>query len=254
MGGIVHRDLKPENILCVEDSIKKVKIADFGISAIIGDKSRNDDDDEDSSNDNKTMKTRVGTLSYTAPEILSHQAYDKRVDYWSLGVLMYILVCGYPPFDGDNDYEVSDAITNESVDFESDDWAHVSSNTKQLVGKLLSKHPQHRANCNDIIKMFGKCKCHTLDSREHTISSKRLSPNGNMDIERVLTIIMLNCRMNKRRKSNNILTGMKSNESGKRIMNKLLHSNKSKIIHRKMHSETDWDPKRIICFWSTCIR
>ena len=69
--GIVHRDLKPENILCVEDSIKRVKIADFGISARIGDHASNHKNGK-----NKTMKTRVGTLSYTAPEILTHKPYE----------------------------------------------------------------------------------------------------------------------------------------------------------------------------------
>eukprot|EP01084_Bolivina_argentea_P125197 221848_1 len=103
--GIVHRDLKPENILCVEDSIKRVKIADFGISAISGTGGNND------SNKN-VMKTRVGTLSYTAPEILKEKPYDKRVDYWSLGVIMFILLCGYPPFYGDDDREVTKSILN----------------------------------------------------------------------------------------------------------------------------------------------
>lgn len=116
--GIVHRDLKPENILCVEpNSIKKIKIADFGISAIIDPKSRpkstrsnkgyfrNRKSTHSSSNSsssfdalnivaqnqNNMMKTRVGTLSYTAPEILKYKPYDERVDFWSLGVIMYIL-------------------------------------------------------------------------------------------------------------------------------------------------------------------
>lgn len=93
--GIVHRDLKPENILCLKPhSIKKVKIADFGISAIL-------------KNPNQQMKTMVGTLSYTAPEILQNRRnYDYTVDYWSVGVIMYILLCGYPPFWGETDEEV----------------------------------------------------------------------------------------------------------------------------------------------------
>ena len=111
--GIVHRDLKPENILCLEaNSIKKIKIADFGISAIIdpSHKSRRSTNHKkqhkkgaesissQASNSsfnllsaNNMMKTRVGTLSYTAPEILKYKPYDERVDYWSLGVIMYIL-------------------------------------------------------------------------------------------------------------------------------------------------------------------
>jgi len=158
--GIVHRDLKPENILCVQDSIKRVKIADFGISAIIGGENNHKHKTEGNHNHknkkNKTMKTRVGTLSYTAPEILAHKPYDHRVDYWSLGVIMYILVCGYPPFDGESDYEVSDSITNDRLEFEEEDWNHVSKHTQDLVKNLLFKDPKLRGNCNDIIKNVWK--------------------------------------------------------------------------------------------------
>ena len=177
--GIVHRDLKPENILCVEDSIKNVKIADFGISAIVGNHNHNNSENDDNiqnsvcqnnnnnnnNNNNKKgieddkskmMKTRVGTLSYTAPEILAHKPYDHRVDYWSLGVIMYILVCGYPPFDGETDYDVSDSITNDRLEFDHEDWNHVGKHTQDLVKKLLLKDPKERGNCNDIIKNVWK--------------------------------------------------------------------------------------------------
>merc|ERR1712032_1684392 len=92
--GIVHRDLKPENVLCVEpNSIKKVKLADFGISKILKQL-------------DKTMSTSVGTVSYTAPEVLNRKNYDYTVDFWSIGVIMFILLCGYPPFCGESDEEV----------------------------------------------------------------------------------------------------------------------------------------------------
>eukprot|EP01084_Bolivina_argentea_P125194 221844_1 len=120
--GIVFRDLKPENILCVEDSIKRVKIADFGIS------------ENDSSG---VMQTRIGPLSYPAPEILAHKPYINSVDYWSLGVIMYILVCGYPPFNGETDYDVSDSITHDRLQFELEDWNHVSESAQKLVRNLL---------------------------------------------------------------------------------------------------------------------
>lgn len=65
-------------------------------------------------------------------------------------------MCGYPPFDGENDYEVADCITNDLLEFEPEDWNHVSKPTQNLVKKLLSKNPKHRANCNDIIKNVWK--------------------------------------------------------------------------------------------------
>ena len=90
--GIIHRDLKCENILCVyPESIKHVKICDFGISTL----------------ENENRNENVGTLTYKAPEILKWQKYDKSVDYWSVGIIMYILLCGCPPFTGETDIEVS---------------------------------------------------------------------------------------------------------------------------------------------------
>merc|ERR1712003_476330 len=78
-------------------------------------------------------------------------------------------------------------ITNESVDFESDDWAHVSSNTKQLVGKLLSKDPQHRANCNDIIKNVWKVQVSHIGFRKahnkfkQTVAKRMLGQRASFD-------------------------------------------------------------------------
>ena len=93
--GIVHCDLKPENILCDKpNSIKNIKICDFGISQIL-------------THENEYMTARKGTLGYMAPEILKGQKYNKSVDYWSVGVIMFILLCGYPPFMGETDMQVS---------------------------------------------------------------------------------------------------------------------------------------------------
>lgn len=90
---IVHRDLKPENFLYkteAEDS--PIKIIDFGLS-------RHDDQDFG------IMKTKVGTPYYVAPEVLNRE-YTNSCDVWSIGVIAYILLCGYPPFYGDSDYQV----------------------------------------------------------------------------------------------------------------------------------------------------
>ena len=143
--GIVHRDLKPENILCVEkDSIRKIKIADFGISKMV----------KNSQNiDKVTFKTLAGTLSYTAPEILRGKGYNKAVDCWSIGIIVYILLCGYAPFWGDTDTELSYEILKSEVPFEDEDWKHVSENTKELVAGLLDKDPQTRATLDDIVKL-----------------------------------------------------------------------------------------------------
>ena len=143
--GIVHRDLKPENILCVDpNSIKKIKIADFGISKMV----KNPENI-----DNVTFRTMAGTLSYTAPEILRGKGYNKAVDYWSIGVIMYILLCGYAPFYGETDTELSYEILKSPVPFEKEDWEHVSPNTQELVKGLLEKDPTKRKCLDDILKL-----------------------------------------------------------------------------------------------------
>merc|ERR1712000_586434 len=85
---IVHRDLKPENLLLKDDSdISEVKLADFGLSKIISDGVQK-----------QLMQTACGTPGYVAPEVLTADGYDKEVDLWSIGVITYILLCGFPPF------------------------------------------------------------------------------------------------------------------------------------------------------------
>lgn len=89
---ICHRDLKPENILFESKSKEaQVKLIDFGLAKYFN-----------LNNDNKLMKTRIGTPYYMAPEVLEG-AYDETCDMWSIGVITYCLLCGYPPFNADND-------------------------------------------------------------------------------------------------------------------------------------------------------
>jgi len=83
--GIVHRDLKPENLLLKDETtVSEVKLADFGLSKIVSQQ--------------LIMQTACGTPGYVAPEILQARGYDKEVDMWSIGVITYILLCGFPPF------------------------------------------------------------------------------------------------------------------------------------------------------------
>jgi len=156
--GIVHRDLKPENILCIKpNSIRKVKIADFGISKILNAKKMLNKDDK-----SQQMNTVVGTISYTAPEVLLKKPYDYTVDFWSIGVIMHILLCGYPPFYGDNDKEVTSSILNEELEFDDDDWEHVSIEAKNLCKGLLSKDSTKRNTCDDILKLAWKVSSKSL--------------------------------------------------------------------------------------------
>lgn len=92
--GVAHRDLKPENLMYSSpDDGAVVKIVDFGLGKVVG--------------DTNVMFTACGTPGYVAPEILRGESYTTKVDIWSLGVILYILLCGFPPFYSENNAEVS---------------------------------------------------------------------------------------------------------------------------------------------------
>jgi serine/threonine protein kinase len=145
---IVHRDLKPENVLCCKPhSIEQIKLADFGISKHV--------------TAGESTTTQIGTLSYTAPEVLLAAPYGREVDYWSIGVIMYILLCGYPPFYGDDDFEIQDSIKKDDVDFDPDDWDHVSAPIVDLVKGLLHKDATKRRTADDVVKATWKVSVST---------------------------------------------------------------------------------------------
>ncbi|XP_043830904.1 calcium/calmodulin-dependent protein kinase type IV [Dromiciops gliroides] len=130
--GIVHRDLKPENLLyATPEPDAPLKIADFGLSKIV--------------EDQVTMKTVCGTPGYCAPEILRGCAYGPEVDMWSLGVITYILLCGFEPFyDERGDQYMFKRILNCHYRFVSPWWDDVSLNAKDLVRKLIVLDPKKR--------------------------------------------------------------------------------------------------------------
>uniref|UniRef100_A0A8C5CYV3 Protein kinase domain-containing protein n=1 Tax=Gadus morhua TaxID=8049 RepID=A0A8C5CYV3_GADMO len=130
--GVVHRDLKPENLLYEDMSLDApLKIADFGLSKII--------------DDQVPMKTVCGTPGYCAPEILRGNAYGPEVDMWSVGVILYILLCGFEPFfDPRGDQYMYSRILNCDYQFVSPWWDEVSLNAKDLVSRLILQDPRKR--------------------------------------------------------------------------------------------------------------
>jgi len=129
--GVAHRDLKPENVLlatAAEDAA--IKITDFGLSRLI----------EDSS----LMTTACGTPGYVAPEVITHEAYSTQIDMWSVGVIVYILLCGFPPFYGENDAQMFRKIRAAQYKFLSPYWDSISAEAKDFVSKLLVVDPQAR--------------------------------------------------------------------------------------------------------------
>ncbi|XP_054506372.2 calcium/calmodulin-dependent protein kinase type IV-like isoform X3 [Agelaius phoeniceus] len=138
--GVVHRDLKPENLLYADLSPNApLKIGDFGLSKIV--------DEQD------TMKTVCGTPGYCAPEILHGCPYGPEVDMWSVGVITYILLCGFEPFfDPRGDQYMYGRILTCDYEFVSPWWDEVSPNAKDLVRKLIVLDPQKRLTVHQALQ------------------------------------------------------------------------------------------------------
>ncbi|CAD8190994.1 unnamed protein product [Paramecium octaurelia] len=135
--GIVHRDLKPENILFDQKHDQaSIKIIDFGASAKL-------------QNCEKLQK-RIGTPFYVAPEVLDAN-YDEKCDIWSLGVILYILLSGYPPFMGTNEQEVLLKVKKGEYSFDPNDWGKVSNTGKDLIRRMLLYNPVNRISAADAL-------------------------------------------------------------------------------------------------------
>jgi len=138
--GVCHRDLKPENLLLDTDG--NLKISDFGFSTLnIGDA------DGDGNTRAELLHTTCGTPNYVAPEVLGKDGYDgKKADVWSIGVILYVLLAGYLPFDENTMAALFQKIKN--ADFEYPDW--FSSEARDLLSKILIPDPAHRAKLSDL--------------------------------------------------------------------------------------------------------
>jgi serine/threonine protein kinase len=174
--GIVHRDLKPENIFfkpirtikedpklrfmklrksdnpktkldegkftmnCGGGGIGLIKIGDFGLSKQI------------SLNQNNSLKTPCGTIGYTAPEIVRDMRYSKEVDMWALGCVLYILLCGFPPFFNDSIEELTRTVARGEFKFLSPWWDEISQGAKNCVSQLLTVNPNQRYTVEQFLK------------------------------------------------------------------------------------------------------
>eukprot|EP00746_Dinoflagellata_sp_MGD_P158868 gnl/MRDRNA2_/MRDRNA2_86576_c0_seq17.p1 gnl/MRDRNA2_/MRDRNA2_86576_c0~~gnl/MRDRNA2_/MRDRNA2_86576_c0_seq17.p1 ORF type:complete len:505 (+),score=116.36 gnl/MRDRNA2_/MRDRNA2_86576_c0_seq17:88-1602(+) len=129
---LTHRDLKPENFLFqTKDPIEKctLKIIDFGLSCKFSEGS--------------VLTTKAGTPYYVAPQVLAGK-YDQSADLWSCGVIMYVLLCGYPPFYGETDADVLTKVRLGNFTFNAADWKNVSEDAKNLIRMLLKMNPRDR--------------------------------------------------------------------------------------------------------------
>ena len=138
--GIVHRDLKPENILMTDLTPEAdIRLLDFGLSKIVG-------------NEEKCTEP-YGTLSFVAPEVLQGKPYDKSVDLWSIGIITFLLLCGYLPFDDKHsEREIARQTIQDPVPFESKIWSKYSSEAKNFVEGLLQKKPEKRLSIKEVLE------------------------------------------------------------------------------------------------------
>ena len=138
--GIVHRDLKPENILMTDLSMQAdIRLLDFGLSKIVG-------------NDEKCTEP-YGTLSFVAPEVLQGKPYDKSVDLWSIGIIAFLLLCGYLPFDDKHsEREIARQTIQDPVPFEEKIWSKYSPEAKSFVDGLLQKKPEKRYTIKEVLE------------------------------------------------------------------------------------------------------
>ncbi len=146
--GIVHRDLKPENIMMESSNIGDlgIKLIDFGSAYIISSSSM-----WKNLNREKKIRLRIGTPYYMAPEVIAGY-YDKKCDLWSLGVIMYILLCGEPPFIGEDDYETLEIVKLGKYSYSGSQWSNVSKQGKALIDKLLTFDAKKRISAEEALK------------------------------------------------------------------------------------------------------
>ena len=138
---IIHRDIKPENILIVDknqEGLPSIKLCDFSLSKLC------------SLRGSMIQKKVVGSAYYIAPEVL-RKKYNEKCDLWSCGVIMYILLSGRPPFDGDNDNEIIANVTSGEFDLTSRPFNTISKNAKDLINKLLTVNSEKRISAEEAL-------------------------------------------------------------------------------------------------------
>lgn len=137
--GIAHRDLKPENLLLLGGKDPDhVKIADFGLSKNV--------------DDGAILQTACGTPDYVAPEVLSGEPYDLSVDIWSIGVITYVILVGFPPFWGEDQKALFEAVLNARYDFNEPEWNDVSDEAKNFISSILVLDVDKRPTADELLQ------------------------------------------------------------------------------------------------------
>ncbi|XP_078285264.1 calcium/calmodulin-dependent protein kinase type II subunit beta isoform X7 [Rhinoraja longicauda] len=153
--GVVHRDLKPENLLLASKCKgAAVKLADFGLAIEV-------------QGEQQAWFGFAGTPGYLSPEVLRKEAYGKPVDIWACGVILYILLVGYPPFWDEDQHKLYQQIKAGAYDFPSPEWDTVTPEAKNLINQMLTINPAKRITATEALKHPWVCQRSTVASMMH---------------------------------------------------------------------------------------
>jgi len=159
---IVHRDLKPDNVLLSSaDDDTSIKLCDFGLATKL-------------SSPQDTLTHKCGTPGYMSPEVLLGKPYSFGADVWSLGVILYIILVGYPPFFGADEAECKERILAGQFEFHPEHWRCVSPEAKDLICKMLTVDQAQRVSLSDVLQhpWMSKERC-----QPHVLAANNLTPS-----------------------------------------------------------------------------
>ncbi|XP_044594372.1 calcium/calmodulin-dependent protein kinase type II alpha chain isoform X14 [Cotesia glomerata] len=153
--GIVHRDLKPENLLLASKAKgAAVKLADFGLAIEL-------------QGDAQAWYGFAGTPGYLSPEVLKKEPYGKPVDIWACGVILYILLVGYPPFWDEDQHRLYGQIKAGAYDYPSPEWDTVTPEARNLINQMLTVNPSRRITASDALRHPWICQRERVASVVH---------------------------------------------------------------------------------------
>lgn len=158
--GVVHRDIKPQNIfLEFKSDNSAIKVGDFGFAKRV--------------HTPKSLNMRCGTPSYVAPEILKNQPYDQSCDMWSVGVVLYVLLCGYTPFHEEKQERMFERIKVADFEFHPEDWDPISREAKDLISGLMRTNPDKRLTASQALNSKWITGISDMDLSKRSLESQR---------------------------------------------------------------------------------
>ena len=162
---IVHRDLKPENIMLTNKPIDnkfEIKIIDFGTATMY--------------EPSQPLTKFIGTSYYIAPEVIKEN-YNEKCDVWSCGIILYILLCGYPPFNGQSNVDIFQHIKHSEPVFEGEEWADITREAIDLIKNMLNKNPAERLTAEQCLEHKWLKMSEELDKEKVDTNFKKIQKN-----------------------------------------------------------------------------